>query len=359
MTAKNKKHVPAPPLVCVEPNPGPRRSQRLSEEERWRVIHLSTEMHLSHRNIAKRMGIRQQTVIDLLKKYHEIGAVKDRPGRGRKRVVTEEDEKEFVKRAKKDKDATQIAQEYREKTGISISERSVQRILHKHNLRYLVHQKVEAISDANKAKRLQYAIEMRGHNWKNVFFSDEKSFFLGSEKTHSWEAPGKRKTHFVQRHPKKIHVWAAAGSYMRSKLYFFKDNLDSPLYQKIISNRLQEKNIIFSPDCPEEFVEIYEFLQDNDPKHKARKTMALLGELVEDRIISHPPQSPDLNIMEDLWSYLDLKIRAARIKTISGLKRKLTMEWEKLPWAVIRTAVKTMPARLAECEQLHGGRTHY
>ena len=67
--------------------------------------------------------------------------------------------------------------------------------------------------------------------------------------------------------------------------------------------------------------------------------MSELQELVDDR-------SPDLNIMEDLWSYLDRKAKAAKIKTLQGLKRKLTMEWQKLPWSYIRTSVQSMRTRL-------------
>ena len=73
----------------------------------------------------------------------------------------------------------------------------------------------------------------------------------------------------------------------------------------------------------------------------------------------HPAQSPDLNLMEDLWSYLDRKVRAANIKAIEGLKRRLTMEWEKLPWSYVRTSVKSMPSRLAQCVELEDGRTWY
>ena len=50
---------------------------------------------------------------------------------------------------------------------------------------------------------------------------------------------------------------------------------------------------------------------------------------------------------------------AANIKTIQGLKQKLTLEWEKLPWSYIRTSVRSMKARLVECVELEGGRTHY
>ena len=133
---------------------------------------------------------------------------------------------------------------------------------------------------------------MKGHNWKRVFFSDEKSFLLGAEKRKSWQERGKRKKHYVKKHPPKIHVWAAAGHHMKSKLYFFKGNLDFPLYQKIIKARLREERIAFSPDCPARLFKTYEFLQDNDPKHKAKKTIEELKELVGDRIIQHPLQKP-------------------------------------------------------------------
>ena len=87
--------------------------------------------------------------------------------------------------------------------------------------------------------------------------------------------------------------------------------------------------------------------------------MEILEELVPSTIIDHPPQSPDLNIMEDLWSYLARKVAAANIKTLQGLKQKLTLEWEKLPWTYIRKSVKSMPRRLAECMEREGKRTHY
>ena len=86
----------------------------------------------------------------------------------------------------------------------------------------------------------------------------------------------------VKRHPKKLHVWAAAGTYMKSQLYFFTENMNAPLYRKILKNRLEEKRITFSPDCPVRMPKNWVFLQDNDPKHKAKKTMNFLEEFLED-----------------------------------------------------------------------------
>ena len=305
------------------------------------------------------MEIRQHTVVDLLNKYHDTNSVRDRSGRGRKRKISEEEKKEIVKKAKRDKDSPVIAREFTKKTGISVGIRTVERTLRETKLSYLPKQTVEELSEDNKARRLEYAISMNKYNWKRVFFSDEKTFLLGSMKTHAWQVPGKRKQYPVKRHPRKLHVWAAAGYYMKSQLYFFTENMKAPLYRTILKRRLEEKRITFSPDCPTRMSTNWVFLQDNDPKHKAKKTMNFLEELVGDRIIDHPAQSPDLNILEDLWSYLDRKVKAAKIKTISGLKRKLTKEWQTMSWEVVRQSVRTMRARLVECEEVQGACTHY
>ena len=71
-------------------------------------------------------------------------------------------------------------------------------------------------------------------------------------------------------------------------------------------------------------------MQDNDPKHKSNDAMNFLRERVGDRILHHPSQSPDLNILEDLWSYLDRKVKASHVKSIDALKRKLKKEWDLL-----------------------------
>src|SRR6185295_18033355 len=53
-------------------------------------------------------------------------------------------------------------------------------------------------------------------------------------------------------------------------------------------------------------------------------------------------KSPDLNPIEDMWSYLDRKVKESKITTIRTLRQKLKKEWENLSWEYIRKSVDSI-----------------
>ena len=69
------------------------------------------------------------------------------------------------------------------------------------------------------------------------------------------------------------------------------------------------------------------FQQDNDLKHTSKSTMKYLQER-RMKVLEWPSQSPDLNIIENLWR--DLK-HARRPKNISELEVFCQEEWGKIP----------------------------
>ena len=133
--------------------------------------------------------------------------------------------------------------------------------------------------------------------------------------------------------------------------------MNAKLYQSIISERLPPNQ--FAPDCPESEKKNWHLVQDNDPKHKAKGSMKLLRKLTNLRMYRHPPKSLDFNVMEDVWSYLDRKVRASKVSTVEGLKRKLATLWNELSWTEFRPSINSMPDRLQQCLKRHGGRTDY
>jgi transposase len=339
--------------VGIEINPGP--GERLDEKARWRVIFYKEDMNLNPTDIAKKVGTTRSTVYNTVKTYEETGTVHDKPRRGRKRIYSESEEKKIVSKAKKKKKAPQIASEMGEKSSV----RTIQRILKKKGLFYGKVKKIEKLTATNKKNRVAYAKEMRKQNWRNILFSDEKTFQLGAGEEYAWQEPGDREVKEYVLHAPKLNVWGAIGAYIKTPLYFFEENMDSELYQGVLKQRIKEKHLIYAPDAPKKLSNKWEFLQDGATAHTAKASMEVIRELIGNRLHKHPAKSPDLNPIEDMWSYLDRKVKESKITTILSLKRKLRQEWKNLPWTEIRKSVDSMRRRLRSCEECGGNRLDY
>jgi transposase len=355
MVEFEKKFVPAPRLVCVELNPGPGRGKNLSEEEKWRIIFNWKDLKLNPNQIAKKLKKDYHTVDDLITKYQETGSVKDRPGRGRKRKLNASETKKAVRLAKKGKCAPEISRQFTKE----VNPRTIQRLLKREGFFYGKVKKVEYLTKKHKEQRVRYAEEMDGYNWKTVLFSDEKQFELGGGSTYAWQKVGQRPIKEYVDHAPKLMVWGAIGSHVKSELYFFEGSVDGQAYRTMLQKQLKENKLTYSPKCPKRLVGNWTFLQDNAKPHTAKETKKLLSSLIGDRLIPHPSRSPDLNPIENMWSYLDRKVKAAKITSIKSLKRVLRKEWKALPWSEIRKSVDSMDRRLELCRETGGKRLPY
>ncbi|GBL72091.1 hypothetical protein AVEN_115101-1 [Araneus ventricosus] len=68
------------------------------------------------------------------------------------------------------------------------------------------------------------------------------------------------------------------------------------------------------------------FYQDNDPKHTALNVR--LWHLYNcPQNLKTPPQSPDLNPIENIWRELEVRVQKHDIKTKSKLKTVMMEEW--------------------------------
>ena len=66
--------------------------------------------------------------------------------------------------------------------------------------------KIEKLTPANIKKRLAYAKDMKDFDWNFVLFSDEKTFYLGTEETMCWQDPKNRDEMEVSQYPAKLNV---------------------------------------------------------------------------------------------------------------------------------------------------------
>jgi hypothetical protein len=215
----------------------------------------------------------------------------------------------------------------------------------------------QRLTAANKAKRVQYAKDMTGYDWSKVLWTDETVFYLGSVQTKGWQDPEHPEEIELTRFPPKINVWGGIGYYFKTKLFFTTENINSARYIKILKARLPPNYVA---DCPRRCRGDWIFMQDGATAHTSKASVAYLDRVAPDRLRNHPPQSPDFNPIENVWSYLDREIRKHKnVKDIDDLKKRLRRIWNKMPIDVIRVPVASMTKRLKQCLALQGRRTSY
>ncbi|KAF9441595.1 transposable element Tcb2 transposase [Macrolepiota fuliginosa MF-IS2] len=73
------------------------------------------------------------------------------------------------------------------------------------------------------------------------------------------------------------------------------------------------------------------------------------------------PQSPDLNPIEQLWTCVKKKLGEYENHPLSihELRKRIDIEWKKIPASVCQNLVDSMPRRVQAVLRAKGGYTKY
>ena len=104
------------------------------------------------------------------------------------------------------------------------------------------------------------------------------------------------------------------------------------------------------------------FQHDNDPKFIAKKVKDYLqrqenqGQL---QVMAWPPRSPDLNIIETVWDYLDKKKLEKQPTTAEVLWDVLRDVWNNIPSNFLLKLQDSIPHRINAALKDKGSHTKY
>lgn len=253
------------------------------------------------------------SVTRIVNKLKLTGSTKKRTSTGRPRKLNAEARAFTEDQMWKDDETTSRAiQKKLARHGIMVHPSTVRRSRKQHGWTLQRTRYCQLIRDANKIKRLEFAQKVleTGDAFDNVIFTDECSISLEQFRRTCYRKvgePAKRKP--KPKHPLKLHVWAGISRHGGTKICIFEGIMVADLYCEILPN--------------------HRFMQDNDPKHTSRAAKAFF----EENGINWwptPPESPDLNPIENLWHelkyYLETTVKArSKQEMIDGIK----MFWRK------------------------------
>ncbi|KMQ90442.1 sodium-coupled monocarboxylate transporter 1 [Lasius niger] len=195
--------------------------------------------------------------------------------------------------------------------------------------------------------------------WKRVLWTDKSKFelFGCKQRLRVWRKTNKElEDHHLQKTVKQgrcnIMIWGCFSWEGVGQLVKFDGIMTVNIYIYILCENLEVSLIQLSLE--NNFI----LQQDNDPKHTAKKTKKFfISHHI--KLLDWPPQSPDLNPIEILWSILDRNVDKTGVTNKNNYFDALQRAWENLDLNNLHNLVESMPRRLAAVIKAKGGHTKY
>jgi len=198
--------------------------------------------------------------------------------------------------------------------------------------------------------------------WKRIIYSDESKFNLvGSDgKQYCRRRVGEE---YLDRNVWKtvkhgggsLMVWGCITWNGTGRLHRIQGIMKADQFCRILDESLLGTIFDHDMDCSSVI-----FQQDNDPKHTSKLGKAWLRDH-QIRTLPWPPSSPDMNIIEHVWDYVDHQVRHRKVfpRNLDELWTALQEEWANVDLQYIRRLYKSIPRRVAALHRVKGGYTKY
>lgn len=226
-------------------------------------------------------------------------------------------------------------------------------------------QKVPLLTKKQRSARQTWAAEHRhweAIQWARVIFSDESRFklFAADGPRYVWGRKGKALDPcYMQKAVKhgggSVMVWGCITRKGVGRIYRINGIMNAQKYTKILNeallgtlsnHKLRPQQVIFQ--------------QDNYPKH----TSKLARKWLKSRhlpVLPWPLNSPDMNIIDHVWSYLDHKVHSRSVlpRTTDELWKALEEEWYSIDDIVLANLYASCTRRVEALNEAKGGNTRY
>ena len=271
---------------------------------RERIVHLSRKLSGSRLVEAMKeegFHVTRSGVYYLLKKWNRSRTIFDYPRSGRPLCLSELAHSKVNRWLTENNELTinKVQLKLREE-GIFVSRSSVGRALKRMGWSASATRYCQLIREQNKLKRVEFCqkILREGDTFENVVFTDETMIQLKPCHRKSYHKRGEQRRYRAKpKHPVKVFVWGGISKRGATNVVIFTGIMDAERYTAILSAGLL-------PFVQRKFSGmVYRFQQDNDPKHTSRRAR----EFFDQEGINWwrtPPESPDLNPIERVWSHL-------------------------------------------------------
>lgn len=148
-----------------------------------------------------------------------------------------------------------------------------------------------------------------------------------------------------------IMVWGAMSWHGVGPLVRINGRMDKFQYKDILENHMEPYTFSHMPIN-------HTFMHDNDPKHSSKLVKEWLS-VNQINVLDWPPQSPDLNPIENLWYDVELAIKGQTFPNFDSLWLAVQRAWQNIPIHRCQRLIESMPRRCSAVLSAKGYPTKY
>ena len=319
---------------------------------------------LSLREIGRELNI-SYCLVYKIKKRNDIEEKCNK--NGRKKIFTTRDQR-IISRlimTNKAKSAHDVKKQLNNAQGTVVSTRTVQRELKRIGFKAKKKIKKPLLTPKHRKQRLEFAKKYENWTlaeWSKVIWTDESKInLIGSDGIrYVWKKAGEGISDrdfipTVKYGGGKLLFWGCFSSSGVGKIVKIDGIMDAKHYIDILNN-----SYLPSLRGWRKQIRSTLFMQDNDPKHKAKITLEFLNSK-KFKILEWPAQSPDLNPIENLWSIVKNRVYNYETRAVSRqeLWERFEYVWSSITVEECKKLIGSMPARIAAVVRSRGGYTKY
>lgn len=310
--------------------------KQLSSELKKHIINLYSRNYTIE-SIADIYQVSKSTIYRIINKYNTTKSVERIKDSGRKFGINKTNKIIKIIEENNNLSTNDISKILLSKHNIKCSKSAVHRNLINNGFIYRTPITKPLLTDEHKNCRENWAIYYQNYNWNEIIWSDECTISIQANvKSKIWinetsDIPVKR----IVKHPIKINLWGCILKGHKLVLTIYEKTMNSDKYINILKTYLlalieenkKDKKLIFQ--------------QDNAPCHTSLTSIGFLSENSIE-VMYWPPNSPDLNPIENIWHILKIKIGKIIVKNKAELIDIIKEEANKLYINTINKLINSM-----------------